>query len=276
MSSNQLPSADVLRTSLTALSLPVWGSREQMWERIKNGGGKNKPGPKPGKKNKDMSGGTFSVTNPLLEPGELKFYNAERPKLLALGISDHIKLTTELKRRWEESKASKTTSTSTKTKGSRGQTFMSDTVISAVDMASAGLKLIGVDSSSGCNKYIYEIVSKTTSTGGGAASSVTKKKRKKEEYSDDDSGDDSDDSEMDRCEDIVAQRFRKWPKSVLKERLKAYKDKTTGTKKELAERLAENVTNDTSAQSNGASLLVNIWIRVVVCRLVRVVGGTNA
>eukprot|EP00966_Prymnesium_polylepis_P032594 758055-Prymnesium_polylepis.2 len=71
MSSNQLPSADVLRTSLTALSLPVWGSREQMWERIKNGGGKNKPGPKPGKKNKDMSGGTFSVTNPLLEPGEL-------------------------------------------------------------------------------------------------------------------------------------------------------------------------------------------------------------
>ena len=114
--------------------------------------------------NKDTSSGTFSATNPLFEPGELKFYNAERPKLLALGISDYIKLTTELKRSWEESKASKTTSTSTKTKGGPGQTFMSDTVISAVDMASAGLKLIGVDSSSGRNKYIYEIVSKTTST----------------------------------------------------------------------------------------------------------------
>ena len=46
-SADQLPSADVLRTSLTALSLPVWGSREQMWERLKNGGEKKKPGPKP-------------------------------------------------------------------------------------------------------------------------------------------------------------------------------------------------------------------------------------
>ena len=86
MSSDQLPSADVLRTSLTALSLPIWGSREQMWERLKNGGEKKKPGPKPGKKNKDTSAGTLSTTS-LFEPGELKFYNAERPKLLALGIT---------------------------------------------------------------------------------------------------------------------------------------------------------------------------------------------
>ena len=87
MSSDQLPSADVLRTSLTALNLPIWGSREQMWERLKNGGEKKKPGPKPGKKNKDTSAGTLSTTS-LFEPGELKFYNAERPKLLALGITD--------------------------------------------------------------------------------------------------------------------------------------------------------------------------------------------
>ena len=223
MSSNQLPSADVLRTSLTALNLPVWGTRDQMWERLKNGGEKKKPGPKPGKKKKDAGGVTLSATNAnaMFEPSELKFYNAERPKLLALGISDHAKLTTELKRRWEESKTKTKTTSKNETKGGSGQTFMSDTVISAVDMTSAGLKLVGVDSSSGHNKYIYEIVPKT-STGRGAsasASSDKKKKRKKEESSDDDSGD-SDDSEMDRCEDIVAQRFRKMPKSLLKENLK--------------------------------------------------------
>ena len=252
-SADQLPSADVLRTSLAALDLPVWGSRDQMMQRLKNGGEKKKPGPKPGKKNKDTSAGTLSTTS-LFEPGELKFYNAERPKLLALGITDQIKLTTELKRRWEESKASKTTSTKKETKGG-GQTFMSDTVISAVDMASAGLKLVGVDSSSGRNKYIYEIVGKNTSvakntSGSAGASSATKKKKRKEESSDDDS--DSDDSEMDRCEDIVAQRFRKMPKSLLKENLKVYKDKTTGTKKELAERLAENVTNETGSEDSGS------------------------
>ena len=254
MSSDQLPSADVLRTSLSALSLPVWGSREQMWERLKNGGEKKKPGPKPGKK-KDTSGGTGgtggTATKPLFEPGELKFYNAERPKLLALGISDHIKLTTELKRRWDESKT-KTTSTKKETKGGGGQTFMSDTGLSALDMASAGLKLIGVDSSSGRNKYVYEIGSNTMSPGGGSSSVTKKKKHKKEESSDDDSGDDSDDSEMDRCEDIVAQRFRKMPKKLLKENLKVYKDKTTGTKKELAERLAENVTNETGSEDSGS------------------------
>ncbi len=82
---------------------------------------------------------------------------------------------------------------------------------------------------------------------------IKKKKRKKVESCSDDSGDDSDDSEMDRCEDIVAQRFRKMPKSLLKQNLKAYKDKTTGTKKELAERLAENVTNETSEDSGSDS-----------------------
>ena len=190
-------------------------------------------------------------TTSLFEPGELKFYNAERPKLLALGITDQIKLTTELKRRWEESKA-KTTSKK-ETKGGSGQTFMSDTVISAVDMASAGLKLVGVDSSSGRNKYIYEIVGKAKNTSGSAGfSSATKKKKRKEESSDDGSDDDSDDSEIDRCEDIVAQRFRKMPKSLLKENLKVYKDKTTGTKKELAERLAENVTNETGSEDSGS------------------------
>jgi hypothetical protein len=255
MSSDQLPSADVLRTSLTALNLPIWGTRDQMWERLKNGGEKKKPGPKPGKKKKDTGGVTLSATNAMFEPGEIKFYNAERPKLLALGISDHAKLTTELKRRWEESKTKTKTTSQKETKGGSGQTFMSDTVISAVDMASAGLKLVGVDSSSGHNKYIYEIVPKT-STGRGASASassdIKKKKRKKEESSDDDSGDDSDDSEMDRCEDIVAQRFRKMPKSLLKENLKVYKDKTTGTKKELAERLAENVTNETGSEDSGS------------------------
>ena len=229
-----------------------------MWERLKNGGEKKKPGPKPAKKTKDTSGGggTFSSDfTSLFEPGELKFYNAERPKLLALGTTDHIFLTTELKRRWEEKKT-KTTSTKKEKKtkgGSGGQTFKSDTVMSAVDMASAGLKLIGVDSSSGRNEYVYEVVAKKTSAPAGGTSSASKNKKRKEESSDDDSGDDSDDSKMDRCERIVAQRFRKMPKKLLKENLKIYKDKTTGTKKELAERLAENVTNEDSGSSDSGS-----------------------
>eukprot|EP00966_Prymnesium_polylepis_P213720 4949450-Prymnesium_polylepis.1 len=115
-------------------------------------------------------------------------------------------------------------------------------VISAVDMATAGLKLVGVDTSSGKNQYIYEIMAKTSAPGSSTTTTgPVKKKRKKEESSDNESsGNESDNSEMDRCEDIVAQRFRKMPKSLLKENLKVCKDKTTGTKKELAERLAEN------------------------------------
>ena len=37
MSSDQLPSAAVLRTSLTALNLPVYGNREDMWRDLKSG-----------------------------------------------------------------------------------------------------------------------------------------------------------------------------------------------------------------------------------------------
>ena len=65
-------------------------------------------------------------------------------------------------------------------------------------------------------------------------------------------GGETDDSEMDRCEDIVAQRFHKIPKPLLKEVLKVYKDKTNGTRKELAERLAENVTNETESEDSGS------------------------
>eukprot|EP00966_Prymnesium_polylepis_P069718 1620946-Prymnesium_polylepis.1 len=56
-------------------NLQIWGTREQMWERLKNGGEKKKPGPKPGKKKKDIATtattATFSATNPMFEPGEL-------------------------------------------------------------------------------------------------------------------------------------------------------------------------------------------------------------
>eukprot|EP00966_Prymnesium_polylepis_P118992 2750497-Prymnesium_polylepis.1 len=109
-----------------------------------------------------------------------------------------------LKRLWTAKKTSKQQPKTTPKKAG-DNTFKSDTVISAVDMATAGLKLIGVDT--------YEILAKTSSASGSSTSTTcpANKKKKKEESDDESSGGESDDSEMDRCEDIVAQRFRKMP-----------------------------------------------------------------
>eukprot|EP00966_Prymnesium_polylepis_P137373 3174273-Prymnesium_polylepis.3 len=45
--SDSIPSADVLRKSLAALGLSVYGTREKMYERLQSKGEKQKPGPKP-------------------------------------------------------------------------------------------------------------------------------------------------------------------------------------------------------------------------------------
>jgi hypothetical protein len=58
---------------------------------------------------------------------------------------------------------------------------------------------------------------------------------------------------MERCETVVARRFLKaFSTSLLKTALRAFKDKTTGSKKELAERLAENGTNETDDEDGNS------------------------
>ena len=52
MSTTEPTTAEVLRTSLGRLNLPILGSREQMWKRLKIGGEKMKPDPKPPHKKK--------------------------------------------------------------------------------------------------------------------------------------------------------------------------------------------------------------------------------
>jgi hypothetical protein len=127
-----------LRTRLAAKGLPIWGTREVLIERLNTGGQKKKPGPKTGSK-KDTFGN--------MEPGELKFYNEQRPKLVALGITDPTTLKEELTRLWNLTKKQ------SKPKQQVKNTFMSDTVINSAAMTSAGLKLISVDTSSGKNQY---------------------------------------------------------------------------------------------------------------------------
>ena len=45
MSSAQLPSKPVLKTSLEALGLPTWGSRQKMYERLTGAASAKKPAP---------------------------------------------------------------------------------------------------------------------------------------------------------------------------------------------------------------------------------------
>ena len=257
MSTSELPSAPVLRTSLKAMGLPVYGSREVMYERLISGGEKKKPGPKPKPKTasgiskpiaKPKTSGVSTTTKaaPMFDAGELKFFADERPRLIALGITDPITQNAELKRRYTELK--KATSSlgsmaaamvARKPKGK--PTDSDDTMIipsprafSAAELKQLNLVLLNVEPDSSGN-IVYNYQKKA---GKCTASEC-----------DDDSDDDSDgDSAMDECEDIVIERLMGWPKELLKEACKHHGVEVFGSKKVLAERVGEQLCNETDGE----------------------------
>lgn len=267
-STDDLPATGVLRSTLSSRNLPIWGSRAQMYERLKKGHETTKLGSKPGQTTTLTSDTTnpSAVPKPAFEPGERTFYNQERPKLLARGITDHVALVAELKRLWVAKKTSNPRSkkqplhhrkqiSKASAKETSTRMFKSFVCMSGVDMAVAGCTLIGVETSSGKNQYVYENQSQASSNVV-LLTTPTNKKRRKDESSDDDSSScETDDSEME-CDDNttahrrrkLAHRFRKMPKDLLKENLKWFQAKVNGSRKVLLERFARFATRESDSE----------------------------
>ena len=87
-----------------------------------------------------------------------------------------------------------------------------------------------------------------------ASDSKAKRKREASSY-DEESIDEDEEAVWEECEDLVAERFMDHSTSWIKEGLKKYKLRTNGTKKQLAERLANKFTNedDSGSESDNES-----------------------
>lgn len=266
----EIPTAPVLRTSLKAMGLPVYGSREVMYQRLINGGEKKKPGPKPKStgplaksiaKPKTSGVTTHTKASPMFDAGELKFFADERPRLIALGITDPIAQNAELKRRYTELKKVTSSplgllSTGGKAKAppAKKPSNTSDGVIPFDNMLSASqlkqlnLVLVNVEPDAS-GKIIYNYKNKSKNPGKCTGAEC---EDDSDNSDDDDSGSDSDggDSAMDECEDIVTDRLKEWPKELLKAACKHHGVEVSGSKKVLAERVAEQLCNETDNEND--------------------------
>ena len=251
MPTTQLPSKPILKTSLEALGLPTWGSRQKMFERLTGAADAKKPAPTIKKKacatslwpqdchvSKTTSASTFDAA-------ELKFFAEERPRLIAQGITDPVRQNAELQRRYKEIQALKN-GTSTKATVPKASIIPSATPFSAAQMKQLGVTLLSVaPDSSGTVMYNY---TKTPPAKTAKAPAAAAKANDGEESD----GDSDGDSAMDECEDIVIDRLMKLPKELLKDICKAYGVETSGSKQDLAELAAEQLTNETGDDSDGS------------------------
>ena len=265
-SNNDLPTAPVLRNSLEAMGLSTWGSREVMYQRLISGGEKKKPGPKPktdgatktiAKKTSGVS--TSTKAPPMFDAGELKFFAEERPRLIAQGITDPVAQNTELKRRYMSLKKA-TSSPGTmpaagkKATANHNAKAAGDTVVipstrplSEAELKQLGLVLQNVEPDSN-GKIMYNYHKKAV----GKCTDAKCDADKSDGDSDGDSDEDSDnDSAMDECEDIVTMRLAKrGTKEWLAQGCELYGVAVSGSKKQLAERLAEQVCNETDDEED--------------------------
>lgn len=230
---------EVLRTSLAANNMPIWGSREVMWTRLISGAERKKPGPKPGSKNATSS----KTSKPMFDAAELKFYAEERPRLAAQGITDTTAQNAELKRRYALTKKPSATATPTATATSATSTMKLPTLLDAAQLSTMGLKLISVEpTDNGQISYVYQKVA-----GSGTAPNVLKKRKTREEEEEEGS---EEDEEMSECEDIVTMRLvKRGDKEWLSKGCELYGVPVSGSKKVLAERLAEQLCNETDDEA---------------------------
>lgn len=249
MSSAQLPSKPVLKTSLEALGLPTWGSRQKMYERLTGAANAKKPAPTIKKKpcpTSALKTATSKTSASTFDAAELKFFAEERPRLIAQGITDPVRQNAELQRRYKEIQALKNgTSTKATTTVPKASIIPSATPFSAAQMKQLGVTLLSVaPDSSGTVMYNY---TKTPPAKTAKAPAAAAKADGEES-----DGDSDGDSAMDECEDIVIDRLMKLPKELLKDICKAYGVETSGSKQDLAELAAEQLTNETGDDSDGS------------------------
>ena len=225
MPTTQLPSKPVLKTSLEALGLPTWGSRQKMYDRLTGAADAKKPAPTIKKSATSALKTATSKSTPTstFDAAELKFFAEERPRLIAQGITDPVRQNAELQRRYKEIQAlKKGTSKASAAPVPKANIIPSGMPFSAAQMKLLGLTLLSVaPDPSGTMMYNY---TKTSQDKGAPKADAARKAA-----ADDDSDDDSDgDSAMDECEDIVIGRLMKLPKSLLKDICKAYGVETSG------------------------------------------------
>ncbi len=240
---------EVLKKSLAANGLPDWGSRQEMYDRLMSSGEKKKPGPKP-----KVPDAKKAKTSPMFDQAELAFYASERKHLVAQGITGTAAQNAELKRRYALVKQSKVKPSPKQTsppKQTSGAPIKLPTLLSAGQLATANLTLQGVENgAAGEIMYVYAHNAAATPSSAEAKKTAKRSAPESDEEEDEDDDDEEEDEEMAACESVVVMRLMKHDKEWLSAGCVAHGESGTGSKKTLAERLAEQLCNETDDEDD--------------------------
>lgn len=247
-------SVDMLKKALAANGMAQYGTKEQMLTRLLGGSEKKKSGSKADgtvpKKRKATATASKSAS---FDQAELNFYAAERPRLVAQGITDYQDQSDELARRWAlMKKASAKTSVAKTGTTSEGVLKVPAQLDDAV-LDAQGLEFKGVEANSaGAIVFVY---SKKAASGGAQvptsrAKAIRVPKDTEEESDDDGESDGDDDDDMSWACQVTTDRLDKKAK---KEHIAAlcgdFGIPTTGSKAKLAEALAEQLHYETDSDN---------------------------
>eukprot|EP00966_Prymnesium_polylepis_P136212 3147501-Prymnesium_polylepis.2 len=236
---------EVLKKSLAANGLPDWGSRQEMYDRLMSSGEKKKPGPKP-----KVPDAKKAKTSPMIDQAELAFYASERKHLVAQGITGTAAQNAELKRRYALVKQSKVKPSPKQTsppKQMSGTPIKLPTLLSAGQLATANLTLQGVENgAAGEIMYVYAHNAPVSATPSSAeAKKIAKRSAPESDEEDEEDDDEEEDEDMAACESVVVMCLMKHDKEWLSAGCVAHGESGSGSKKTLAERLAEQLCNET-------------------------------
>ena len=264
-----LPKA-TLKQLLEERNLPTYGSRQQMNDRLV--AVNKKPMPTIVKKPIAKHMKTPKVSDCTFDPDEVKFFQEERPRLILQGMTDTALQNQELKRRYKQMQTLKkkcTTSTTTTKTVPDTNIIESRTVLSKAHLKQHGLELSYVKpDATGTFAYYYKKTapkakapdakvpnanprkSKQASRKALAKKAKAARKARKAHASDDDD-DEIDDETMEKCTDFVSGRLmKKCSKPQLKDLCKTFGVETSGSKQDLADLVAEQMTDETDSESS--------------------------
>ena len=274
MTDQLLPKA-TLKQLLEERNLPTYGSRQQMNDRLV--AVNKKPMPTLVKKPMPtiVKTPTSKVSDCTFDPDEVKFFQEERPRLILQGMTDTALQNQELKRRYKQMQTLKkkcTTSTTTTKTVPDTNIIESRTVLSKAHLKQHGLELSYVKpDATGTFAYYYKKTapkakapdakvpnanprkSKQASRKAIAkkAKAARKARKARKAHAADDDDDEIDDETMEKCTDRVSGRLmKKCSKPQLKDLCKTFGVETSGSKQDLADLVAEQMTDETDSESS--------------------------
>ena len=232
-------SKDMLKKALAANGLPEYGSKPQMLARLLGAGEKKKPGPKPKaapKKKKSTSDALGT------DPAEKAFYDAERPRLAAMGITGDTEQNNELKRRWAATTQPKNPTDVFKLPDMHDVVKL-PTMLNPSQLVQLNYELSGIEQIKGKTLFVYKTKGAAQGVGSQTSGAAKDKKRKVspvEPNGCDEKDGDDDEDEMDwPCEVMVDRLMKHAKRESMAALCEDFGIRTTGTKKQLAEALAE-------------------------------------